>query len=450
MKQQAKWLAFILLGGLSLSCPRPAAASETDALLNKLVQKGILSSEEAQEVRNEMAKESGPAAESRAADTKDVVKKMAGGTWLDTVKWGGDLRLRFEQQMREPAVDRTRERYRLRFGFVAKPWDPLEVGVRLASAGASTTAGNGGDPLATNQTFTSSFDKKPIFVDQAYAKYTPWKAGTGPLSGLSVTGGKMEIPFVTIPEGIVWDNDITPEGAAIQWKDPANLPLLDRILPVRPFANVGAFQISELANDEGDPGIIGYQAGADIDLPFWGAGFQPSVAYYDFVGIKGIATANVTGAPAGNTTTSGRFTTDYNLVTTQGKLTFPSVLGQPVALLADYTYNNYKHVGGGSEADAVDDGGGTTFGMEVGKVTEKFGSWKAYVFRKRVEPDATFGTFSDSDFGSGGTNHKGYILGAQMGLNKWASVGVKYFRTDEIEGTQNKVDTFQADVLLKY
>ena len=91
MKQQAKWLAFILLGGLSLSCPRPAAASETDALLNKLVQKGILSSEEAQEVRNEMAKESGPAAESRAADTKDVVKKMAGGTWLDTVKWGLSL-----------------------------------------------------------------------------------------------------------------------------------------------------------------------------------------------------------------------------------------------------------------------------------------------------------------------------------------------------------------------
>ena len=442
MKQRAGFSVFIL-GALSLMAPRSAAASETDALLNKLVQKGILTNEEAQDVRNEMARESGPVAESRAADTKDVVKKMPGGTWLDTVKWGGDLRLRYEDAMREPAVNRSRERFRLRFGFVAKPWDPLEIGVRLAS-GAS------GDPLSTNQSFTATFDKKAVFIDQAYGKYTPWKAGTGPLSGLSFVGGKMENPFVTTPEGIVWDSDVTPEGAAIQWKDPINVPLLDRLLPVRPFANVGAFRISELSGDEGDPGLVGCQAGADMDLPWWGMGFQPSIAYYDFIGVKGIATSNVTGAPAGNTTTSGRFTTDYNLVSTQGKLTFPSILGQPVALLADYTYNNYKHVGSGSSDDAVDDGGAYTVGAEAGKVTEKFGSWKAFFFRKQLESDAAFGALTDSDFGGGGTNHKGYIMGLQMGLNKWASVGVKYFRTDELEGTQNKADTFQADLQLKY
>ena len=41
-------------------------------------------------------------------------------------------------------------------------------------------------------------------------------------------------------------------------------------------------------------------------------------------------------------------------------------------------------------------------------------------------------------------------MGLQMGLNKWASAGVKYFRTDEVEGSQNRVDTFQADLNLKY
>ena len=98
----------------------------------------------------------------------------------------------------------------------------------------------------------------------------------------------------------------------------------------------------------------------------------------------------------------------------------------------------------------MDDGGAYVFGLEVGKVTEKFGSWKAFFFRKRVEPDATFGALTDSDFGGGGTNHKGYIMGAQMGLNKWASVGVKYFRTDAVEGTHNPVDTFQADLQTKF
>ncbi len=438
-----KTVAAVAIAAAFFALVPSAWASDTDALLNKLVEKRILTVEEAQEVRNEMAADAKPQADVREVEIKEVVKKMSGGSWLDKVKWGGDFRLRHETQMRQPAVNRNRERFRLRFGFTAKPWDPLEVGVRLAS-GAS------GDPLSTNQSFTATFDKKAIFIDKAYAKYTPFMASTTPLSGLSMTGGKMENPFVTTPEGIVWDSDVTPEGVAIQWKDPDALPILQKWFAVKPFVNVGAFQISELSADEGDPSLFGYQGGVDMDLP-WGIGFQPSVTYYDFVGIKGIATSNVTGAPAGNSTLApSKFANDYNLVSTQGKLTFPNILGQPVALLADYTYNNFKNVSAGATEDAVDDGGAYTYGAEIGKVTEKFGSWKAFFFHKRVEPDSTFGALTDSDFGGGGTNHKGYVMGLQLGLNKWATAGVKYFRTDEIEGAQNKNDTFQADLVLKY
>ncbi len=48
----------LILGLIVFAGPRPAHASETDALLNKLIEKGILSNEEAQEVRNEMASDS--------------------------------------------------------------------------------------------------------------------------------------------------------------------------------------------------------------------------------------------------------------------------------------------------------------------------------------------------------------------------------------------------------
>ena len=439
VKRRGVFSALILSFGL-IACPRPADASETDALLNKLIEKGILTSEEAQEVRNDMAKEAGPAAETRAVETKETVKKMRGGSWLDKVKWAGDLRLRHETVLREPATDRQRERMRLRFGFVANPFDPLEVGVRLAT-GAS------GDPLSTNQSFTATFDKKAIFVDQAYGRYTPWKGSENLLSTLSFIGGKMENPFVTTTEGIVWDSDVTPEGVAVQWKDPQPLPVVKELLPVRPFFNIGAFQISELNADSGDPAVFGFQGGADIDLPL-GVGFQPSVTYYDFTAVQGIATSNITNSPGGNTTSSGRIVDDFDLVSTQAKITTPPIFGQPVALLGDYTYNTANKSPG--DDTNVDDAGAYTYGIQVGKVTEKFGSWMAYLFHKRVESDSTFGALTDSDFGGGGTNHKGYIMGLQMGLNKWASIGVKYFRTDAIEGTHNPVDTFQADLQLKY
>ena len=435
---------FLVLGLVGWCVAGPvgsaSAASEVDALLNKLVEKGVLSSSEAQEVRNEMAGEAAEISKIRAVETKETVKAMRGGSWLDKVKWGGDLRLRHETVKREPAVDRLRERFRLRFGFVANPWDPLEVGVRLAT-GAS------GDPLSTNQSFTNTFDKKAIFLDQAYGKYTPWKGSENLLSTLSFIGGKMENPFVTTPEGIVWDSDVTPEGLAVQWKDPKPLPLLDRLLPIRPFANFGVFQISELNNDAGDPAVFGYQGGADIDLP-WGIGFQPSFTYYDFTAVKGSATGNITNSPGGNTTSSGRIVDDFNLISTQIKLTFPPIFNQPVALLADYTYNNTNITP--DDDTNVDDDGAYTFGLQVGKVTEKFGSWQIYGYRKRIETDSTFGALTDADFGAGGTNHKGWIMGAQMGLNKYASIGLKYFRTDAIEGTHNPVDTIQADLQLKY
>lgn len=449
MNRIKSFLFVLILSGVILCGPGPVQAGENemmDALIHKLVEKGVLTREEAREIRQEVAEEAGKTARSRQADIKDLVKGALPSMIAKAI-WSGDLRLRHETQRRQPATDRNRERFRLRFGFVTKPWEALEIGVRLAT-GAS------GDPTSTNQSFSATFDKKAIFVDQAYAKYTPWLDVGGVLSTLGLTGGKMENPFVTIPEGIVWDGDVTPEGAALQWKSPQPVPLLDKLLPVKPFLNIGGFVISELSQDHGDPAVFGYQGGADIELP-WGLAFQPAVTYYNFTGIKGINVANVTNAPAGNSTvtqgTARKFASDYNLISLQGKLGIPSILVQPVALLADYTYNEDNRISvSDNDESNIDDDGGWVAGLEIGKVTEKFGSWKTYYFRKRLESDAAFGAIADSDFGGGGTNHKGHILGVQMGLNKWASIGIKYFRTDEIEGAQNRFDTFQADLQTKF
>jgi hypothetical protein len=128
------------------------------------------------------------------------------------------------------------------------------------------------------------------------------------------------------------------------------------------------------------------------------------------------------------------------MATFTNELALPEILGQPVSLRGDYVHNT----------GASDDNGGWLAGVDVGKVTDKFGSWKAGYSYRRIEPDAAFGAITDSDFGTGGTNHKGHILYGSMGLNKHASVGLKYFRTDEIEGSQAHNDTLQADLQMKF
>ena len=421
------FLLTVLLTGIGWLLSSNGWASE-EALLRKLVEKRILTEKEAREIREEVAAEEAAPRPSgqvvvQPAPEPPVKKQEEQGIpeWVKTWKWAGDLRLRYELQRREPAVDRDRGRFRLRFGFLAKPWDLMEVGVRLAT-GAS------GNPVSTNQSFSNSFDKKEIFIDRAYVKYTPW-------NWMGLIGGKMDIPFNTTQT--IWDSDVTPEGAAVQVKSPF-------ASPIRPFASAGAFQVSELNSDAGDPAVFGLQLGSEVKLPWAGWSWTPSVGYYDFTSIQGTTVANVTNAPSGNTTvTEGaarKFQYDYDLLTLISRLSTPPLFGRPITLTAEWDHNG----------EASDNNGAWSTGLEVGKITEKLGSWKAFYLYRRLESDAAFGAITDSDWGEGGTNRKGQRMGLTVGLAKNLTADLTYTRTDEIDGAQAEVDTFQIDANLIY
>ena len=442
MRKAGKFLAgvsaIIFLTGSAV----PAQASEMDILLKKLVEKKILTEQEAREVRSEVqqevTKEQAASGEPlQAAETKQEKEQLKAAVkdalpaWVKNTTWAGDFRLRHESQFRDPAKPRNRERMRARFGFTTKPWNELEVGVRLGT-GAS------GDPVAPNQSFTNTFDKKAVFIDKAYAKYSPapW---------VVLSGGKIENPFYTNTE-LVWDADVTPEGAVAQFKTPESLPLpMRETFPTKLFATVGAFPISELSNDNGDPAVFGFQVGKEVGLPH-GFSWTESIAYYDLTAIKTKRTSDINqvSAPSGNSTDGPAaapvYRDDFNILDVQGRLGVPPVFGQPVVVLGNYVLNTV----------ASDDDTAWQAGLKVGKVTEKLGSWEAAYYYKRVESDALFGAITDSDFGGGGTNHKGHKLGLRVGLNKYAEAGVSYSRTDEIDGTQNKLNTLQVDASVKY
>ena len=142
--------------------------------------------------------------------------------WLKGVKYGGDLRLRYEAfsyDDRHPDAgsvtgsadrDRNRFRMRLRWGGEKNFGDDWKAGFRLATSGNSNT-----DPNSTNVTLGNPgyFNYKPIWVDRAYATYEPSALKDyGPIKNVKIGAGKFENPFLRYSTPIVWDADVTPEG----------------------------------------------------------------------------------------------------------------------------------------------------------------------------------------------------------------------------------------------
>ncbi|MBC8371971.1 MAG: putative porin, partial [Planctomycetes bacterium] len=112
----------------------------------------------------------------------DASKRDPLPQWLDNLTFFGDMRLRYELRASDGIQlrERNRYRFRLRFGFI-KTWldDQMTVGFRLAS-------GDNNAATSTNQTMTGAFSEKSLWIDRAYAMYTP-----NAIPGLTVIGGKM-------------------------------------------------------------------------------------------------------------------------------------------------------------------------------------------------------------------------------------------------------------------
>ena len=184
---------------MALTIQSPAQSS--DALIDKLVDKGILTTKEAQELRDESDK----------GFTTAFQAKTGMPDWVTGYKFSGDFRGRYEQYTSENKtfVERTRFRYRLRVGVVVSMQGNLETGFQLASG--DPVGSYGGNPNSQNTTMQNNFSGKSVWINQAYGKWTPLNSD-GWL--LSTTIGKMENPFQVTQ--MVFDQDLTPEGAAFQ------------------------------------------------------------------------------------------------------------------------------------------------------------------------------------------------------------------------------------------
>jgi hypothetical protein len=242
MKQTSRpnnFCAKALLAGASLTAlATHSPAQSADALIDKLVDKGILTVSEARDLRDEADK----------GFTTAFQSKMGMPDWVSGYKLSGDFRGRFENLTSEnnAFADRTRLRYRVRVGLTVNMFDNLEAGLRLTSADAAKGYATG-NALSGNSTFQDNGTKKMLYIDTAYGKWAPvnsagWQA--------AITVGKMDNPFAFTP--MVFDPDLTMEGAAVQisWaiNDRHSLSL-----------NGGAFVLDEETGVTRDPFVYGGQ-----------------------------------------------------------------------------------------------------------------------------------------------------------------------------------------------
>jgi len=419
-----RWRWGIVTSGvvfLSLN-PIAWALSDVDILLNKLVERGILTSSDAGDIRQEMAKD-------KEANTQQLAKELvpeSARNW----QWSGDLRLRNESRNRTgTGLDVNRQRIRFRYGFDAKVADDLKVGARLAT-------GNTTDPISTNQTFNTAFNHKTFLLDRAFVEYTPEMHG---LNTVTLTGGMLPNPFWTI-DPLVWDDDLNFDGAAVK--------LTKNLGPaVSLFTNDGVFA---LTSDIGEASSLWSVQGGLTVKPFPESTAEAlnnlkltsAVAYHDYKNVTNPLSEQSTQTTAGGAKGNSGAAQDFNLFNPTFEIS-SQYADIPFGLFGDWVRNTAV-----SEEES-----GFLIGIRLGKARVPFNllkGWEGGYYFERIAPDATFGPFTDSDFGNGGTNHRGHVYWVKLATMKNSSIQFKYLNTQEVSGSKNKADTFQTDWVTKF
>ncbi len=414
-------VAMIVALFVSVPLATKARAAEIDVLLEKLVEKGVLTPLEAQIVKDETKQD---VAEQLSKGQQDTLP-----SWIQAMKLNGDFRLRFQTEKKDSDhAAANRGRYRLRVGAEANPVSNVKVGFGLAS-------GNSNDSRSTNQTMDDNFGKDSIWIDYAYAEYTP-------MQDLSMIGGKFNSKnYLWRTTDLLWDSDINPEGASLSYSHSI-------AADTTAFFNTGSWIIDEITSRNSsatDPFLFYAQAGVGVEKEKFDA--KLAGVYYGFSGIQGMQLDH---AKNGNTVNgSNKLIYDYDSLGGSAEVGVNKLFGglpmgmdERIALFGDYN----KNISSGVTKDA-----GWAAGVKFGsaKVKEK-GSWQMKYMYADLDKDAFPDSYPDSDRYSGKTNIKGHELALDYGLMKNVTFGLDYYRSNVKKGTKDVENLFQADVVVKF
>jgi hypothetical protein len=398
--------------------------------------------------------------------------------------------------------DRTNLRYRARLGFEAHVVDGVTATIALGS-------GDDNSPISENASLGASFSKRPIFVDTADIVVKPfkwatlqfgrfetpfnttpllydedlrfdgvsasvkWAGVTGKDSALSLTGGAFPLdygssgfPNVAInklgyPTKWLFAGEVrlkTPMGSGIsidasaayhsytnvqgRLSEPCNLDLGN-------FCSTDAFQARFLRKGNtlftlrnlvaNSTGVYPQLFGLKFDYNILDLNLAVRAPISGDVGVK----------------IAGDYLRNLGFKRSdicQGRFDTPEAfLVQP--------YNNYGSDGNTARNICTKTNPTSFIGGNVGwlanatighaKVYKK-GSWSAFGEYRYLQSDAVLDAYTDSDLHLGGTNVKGYIIGAEYGVADRVSVRGRWFSGNEIAGEPLAIDVLQIDFMARF
>lgn len=332
-----------------------------------------------------------------AASTQDDQKRVGAVEGIvNRFRFSGDVRVRYENFIFgyagcvAPNCDpRHRPRIRARFGVEGKLSDDFTGGIFLATGQNEAGAADLTDPVSTNNTLTSFFQRKTVGLDRAWIAYQPLNH-----KWLSLTGGKFAFTWNRTP--LTFDNDINPEGFSekLAWD------FSHRVFKNLTWTNMQLFfrEINS-GTSRVDSSATGGQLSAKLQLG-GRVTVTPSASLLRWNNVNSIAAARTGGTLSGNALTnstnpaktaylSGFFYSDYIVDTTVK--TWSASFPWRVLLEYEQNLNAVPSVVTGTKQDKaywIE----TSLGQAKNKNDLQFG----YGFA-RIEQDAVIAAFVESD-----------------------------------------------------
>lgn len=396
--------------------------------------------------------------------------------------------------------------FRARFGFTDQIDDDLQMTIRLASGGDN-------QPVTTNQTMGNYYNKDGIWLDEAYMSYTPHlgfidtdlnvSAGRMPNPFVKtdlVWDGDVNVDGIAISLNRTFLRG--PGG------DGLNIRVTGAALPLSYVAD--DFPTNATSDQKAGSGASKYLFAGQIGAVWTHGRYDLSLnaALYDYHNVAGQLSPSCSNQAAYCLTDNSRpgYLQKGNTLFALRNLAFPDPtdVSQPqyfglaspfhvldlisrarmqlhgdiyVSLLGDFADNlaySPASIQGlpiinNNETCSVSVPAGQTCAGAGGKNLFEDGNqawlvrldlghpeikkrweWSAFFYYEHLDPDSVLDAFNDQDFHLGGTNAKGWVIGANLGVAKNTWLAVKWFSTDEVSGPKFAEDTLQLDLNTRF
>jgi len=413
--------------------------------------------------------------------------------WLQINRVGGvSQALALDEAYLNTRIDRVRFRGRYRIGFDADITDSLKFGFRLATS-------NQFSPASSNQTLGDYNQGWLVVIDRAFLQYD--FKDQGGTDWFTLWAGRTPNPWVSTD--LMFSPDLSFEGLAgnFRWNFGGDNPALKSYRTPNPngrfglnlgeqqhpntvFLTLGAFPLQEINFSAADKYLFAGQLGVDW-LVHNESRLKIAAGYYYYKNVtarrnsldshlydwtapefmqKGnslVAINDAQNQTACNTGSLGAqnvclvgLASGFEVFSATMFFDYADFAPTHVLLTGDFAKNfgfNQNYI----KREFGDTVTPKTLAwqarLDVGRTDmRRLNDWSLYFAYRYLERDAVLDAFTDNVFHQGGTDAKGWMVGAQYGLatNTW--LNLRWFSTDAISGPPLSIDTLNVDLNARF